>query len=101
MSEHDMMRLILARLNLIPGVLAWRQNTGAARTPSGGFVRFGVPGQADITGLLPGGRRLEIEVKAPGGRTTREQDTFGARILEHGGVYIVARTLDEALACVR
>ena len=32
------------------------------------LVRFGVPGQADLTGILPGGKRLEIETKSDTGR---------------------------------
>lgn len=47
------------------GVKAWRQNTGGVYDKTGRFVRFGVVGAADITGIMPiSGRRLEVECKA-------------------------------------
>jgi hypothetical protein len=70
------------------GVEARRQNTGAALNPRGQMVRFGEPGQADITGTLPWGRRLEIEAKAPGKRPTAKQLDYLRRINESGGVGI-------------
>lgn len=48
------------------GIVLQRQNTGLATNPKGQKVRFGQPGNADLTGTLPDGRRLEIEVKKPG-----------------------------------
>jgi len=39
-------------------------------------VRFGMRGQADLTRIVPDGRRLEIEVKAANGRQTAEQKAF-------------------------
>lgn len=88
-SEASLQRLLLARLNELPGGWFWRQNTGAARTASG-FVRFGIPGQADITGVL-NGRRVEVECKAMRGRLTEQQKIFGQRIEALGGRYVVAR----------
>ena len=67
MKEHDIQTQILEFLKL-KGIVAWRSNTGASVFRNKGknyFVRFGIPGQADITGILPDGRRLEIEVKTP------------------------------------
>lgn len=45
------------------GVVLDRQNTGAAVNPKGRLVTFGVPGTPDLTGTLPGGRRLDVEAK--------------------------------------
>jgi hypothetical protein len=95
--EQQLQTLILARLNLIPGVYAYRNNTGVARTATGGAVRFGVPGQADISGVLPGGRRLEVEVKTPRGRVSPEQRAWGERMTAAGAVYILARCLTDVL----
>lgn len=73
----------------------WRQNTGAALTKNG-MVRFGVPGQADITGLLiPSGRRIEIEVKDAKGRQRESQKNFQAMIEKSGGIYILARSVED------
>lgn len=98
MLEAVLQKLILARVNALDGVRLWRANTGMAYSSgSGRMVRFGQPGQADLSGILRGGRRLEVEVKGPSGRVSDEQEAFGARITELGGLYIVARTLEDAL----
>jgi hypothetical protein len=62
-----------------------RQNTGAA-TLGKRMVRFGEPGDPDITGMLPGGRRFDLEVKAPGKRPTPEQLDRLRRTNDLGGV---------------
>lgn len=58
-------------------------------------IQFGVKGQADLTGILPGGRRLEIEVKSETGRQRKEQKVFGDMINRKGGVYIVAKSVGD------
>jgi hypothetical protein len=53
------------------GVSADRRNTGVGENPRGQRVRFGRPGDSDISGTIPagwgaaGGRRIDIEVKRP------------------------------------
>jgi hypothetical protein len=79
----------------------WRINTGVARSMDfKRVIRFGVPGQADISGVLIDGRRLEIEVKTPTGRQSPQQKAFEAMIKSFGGVYILARSLADAVAGV-
>lgn len=68
----------------------WRNNCGRA-----GRVLFGVPGQADISGLLLGGRRLEIEVKSRRGVQSKEQIAFKGMIESMGGLYVLARSVDD------
>jgi hypothetical protein len=63
-------------------------------------VRFGIPGQADLTGLLPGGVRLEVEVKGAAGRQTEEQRAFQRMIERFGGVYVLARSVDDVWAAI-
>lgn len=99
--EKDIQRAILDYLEHHPSVLVWRMNTGAMeRTNAAGrkrFVRFGRPGQADITGILrPWGIRLEIEVKRPGGEPTRDQIEFCDAVQSAGGVYFVVHSVEEA-----
>ena len=96
MSERELQREILDALGAIHGVLVWRNNTGSV-TRNSRFVRFGVVGQADITGLLPGGRRLEIEVKTSMGPVRPEQVAFGERINRNGGLWFIARTVKDAV----
>jgi len=100
MSETDIQREILAQLALMPGVFVWRQNSGAMKVGRR-YIKFGLTGQADISGLLQGGRRLEIEVKTKAGVLSLEQVAFGARINALGGLWFVARSVDEAIAKVK
>ena len=103
-----------------PSIRLWRQNTGLAfgadsvnaavkalargdakaaleyfrRRP----IRFGVPGQGDISGIIgPSGRRLEIEVKAGRDKMSPEQQAFRAMVIDRGGVYIECRDVQTCL----
>ena len=59
------------------GIYCWRNNTGAVRIRPGQFMSFGKKGSSDILGILPGGRLLCVECKAPaGGRLSPEQKQF-------------------------
>lgn len=96
MSESALVQSILRELGNDPRWRIWRQNTGAAITHTGALVRFGVPGQADIMGLmLPHGRLVAIEAKSPNGRQSDRQRKFQAMIERFGGIYILARTVDD------
>jgi len=64
-------------------------------------IQFGVKGQADLTGILPEGRRLEIEVKSETGRQSKEQKVFGDMINRKGGVYIVAKSIDDVSTSIK
>lgn len=103
MREAPLLNEILVQINRIPGVRAWRQNSGLLMAGSGRMVRAGVPGCADITGVVicacgcGVGTRLEIEVKSHGVNQSSQQKLFQEMISLHGGTYIVARTVDEAI----
>ncbi len=73
-SETARLTRILAALEAHPAVaMAYRQNTGAARFGDDQrLVKFAYEGAADITGMLVGGRRLDVEVKNPGEWPTPE-----------------------------
>lgn len=93
MTEKTIQNSILRYLATVPGLRAWRQNTGVARYGDR-VIKFGVPGQADITGIYHG-RRLEIECKSPTGRQTPQQAAFQKMIEKHGGIYILARSVED------
>lgn len=83
-----------------PRIVLWRQNTGAARIGKR-FVRFGLPGQADLQGVIaPSGRALFIECKSARGVQSDAQKTFQRFVEKHGGLYVLARTLDEVVAAL-
>ena len=79
-------------------IFAWRANSGAATAVYKGkkrFIRFaGVKGLSDIIGILPDGRFLAIELKAPGKKPTAEQWEFIQRINMNAGVAFCADSID-------
>lgn len=92
--EREIQNAILRAFATRPDLRLWRANVGVARAGRR-LVRFGVPGQADLTGILPGGLRLEIEVKSAGGRQSPEQRDYQRLIERFGGVYVLARCVDD------
>jgi hypothetical protein len=95
----------------------WRANAGAA-VLHGRRVSFGIPGQADLTGIIPVtqnlicpncqqelatpplGVRLEIETKTPTGKQRPDQVNFEAMIRRFHGCYILARSVDDVAAAL-
>ena len=94
MTEKQLQNAILREFGTRSDVRLWRANIGAARIGRR-FIRFGVPGQADLTGILPGGRRLEIEVKSVTGHQTPDQRSFQTMIERFGGLYVLARSVED------
>lgn len=89
-AQHEILRQFGTRRDM----RLWRANCGAAKI-KGRVVRFGVPGQADLTGILPNGVRLEVETKSTNGRQSPEQRAYQAMIEKFGGVYVLARCVDD------
>jgi len=102
-SEAQVQFQILSLWGAHPRLRIARMNTGAA-VLKGRFVRFGVPGTADIVGLIaPTGRMLQIECKAARGKQRDAQLVMQRVVTAMGGLYIVARRIedvDEALAAL-
>ena len=94
LREKQIQNDILREFGTLPWLRIWRANTGVARIGDR-VVRFGVPGQADLTGILPDGRRLEIEVKSPTGRQSPDQQAYQRIIEKFNGVYILARSVED------
>lgn len=96
MSESHVVHAILAAWGAHPRLRIARVNTGAALL-RGQFVRFGVPGTADICGVIaPSGRLLMIECKTATGKQRKAQVTMQRVVTAMGGVYVVARSLADA-----
>ena len=94
MTEKQIQNAILRAFGTDSRLRVWRANVGAARSGRR-VIRFGVRGQADLTGILPGGLRLEIEVKSATGRQSAEQSAYQRMIERFGGVYILARSVTD------
>lgn len=96
--ESQVLIEVLLAIGSRPDCRVWRANTGAARTRDGRLVRFGLKGQADILGLTTTGRFLAIECKSATGRLRPEQIAFCDMVERFGGLYIVARSAEDAVA---
>lgn len=81
----------------------WRQNSGFA-VPLWAYTKkqnnppriaFGIPGCADLSGILSDGRRLEIEVKKPKGVWSEKQRNFAYMMNKMNGVYILATSVQD------
>lgn len=111
--EKDIQKAILTCLEL-KRIFHWRNNTGAFKTEGGGFMKFGQRGSPDIFVVKPGlvdlavsgdyakaggmskfGQIYGIEVKAPKGAQSDFQRAWQAEFEKAGGIYILARSLDE------
>lgn len=79
-----------------PTALILRQNTGVAKDPRGQVIKFGTPGQGDVRCVIHG-RAIEIEVKTAKGKQSKQQKQYEAALERAGGIYILARSADEAL----
>lgn len=95
--ERDILSAVMQVLGIHPKV-AWarRRNVGAAKL-GGHYVRFGKKGEADITGQMKDGRRLEVEVKREGENPEPEQVEFMAMVARYNGVVILARGVQDVL----
>lgn len=95
MSEAHLVHEILKNWGAHPRLRIARVNTGAA-VVKGRLVRFGVPGTADICGVLaPAGRFLAIECKSATGKQRKAQVTFQRVVEAMGGIYVLARSVDD------
>jgi hypothetical protein len=97
MTEAQVQHDILAAWGAHPRLRIARINTGKAFPPnSRRLVTFGVPGTPDICGILaPQGRFVGVEVKSAAGRQRPEQAVFERMVRAMGGIYILARSLDD------
>ena len=98
--EKQVQNGILRTFATRPDMRLWRANTGVARHGRR-VARFGVPGQADLTGILPGGVRLEIEVKSANCRQSAAQRDYQVMIERFGGVYVLAWSVDDVWNAIR
>ena len=99
MSEHDAQKAILEWLAYCR-IFHWRNNSGAMVSEYKGktrFMRFGSVGSPDIF-VLKGGTCYGIEVKGPKGTQSDVQKEFQVRFEAAGGVYVLAKGIEEVAA---
>lgn len=103
-TEAEVLRAVLRVLTLHPKVaFAYRSNSGAVAYGEGArrrYVKFGVRGLPDITGMLRDGRALYVECKREGETPSADQAAFLDRINVSGGVGILARSVDDVISAL-
>lgn len=92
MTHSDLCREIL--LAVSPMGMAWINNTGVLRDKTDRPVRFGLPGSSDIIAIIQG-RFVGIEAKVGADRQRKNQSNFAQAVRRAGGVYILARSVDD------
>lgn len=120
-SEKSILNDTLIKVSALPRTLVYRSNTGMAwagrkvdvqvgqrvEVKPGMVVledarpiKFGVPGLADINGITDG-QPLQIELKTKIGRQSEQQIKFQIAWEKAGGIYILARSPEQALESIR
>lgn len=79
------------------GVMCWKNQTGVARAMDNPqrIIKFGLKGSADILGVMPGGRAIAVECKTGTGRQHGKQPQFQKAFETRGGLYVLARSIDD------
>ena len=95
-TEKETQKAVLDYLKA-KNIFHWRNNTGAMKTASGGFIRFGAIGSPDIFALAKG-RAYGFEIKDEKGKQSPEQEMFALSMTKAGGCYAVIRNVDEVMA---
>lgn len=97
-ETYDVTIPVLIAVTAVPGAIFWRQNSGTFRTMDGKRVvkATSINGSGDIMGAYRA-RPVAIETKTVTGGLRKTQKIFREMWERAGGVYIVARSPDEAL----
>jgi hypothetical protein len=109
-AETPTLQRIRLALSKIAGCRIFRNNVGMGREMKGpGIIRFGLfPGSADLIGFKTVkiephhvGKHFAVfvscEVKnSQGGKTTLEQHNWKEQVLKHGGIAVIASSVEEA-----
>lgn len=91
MTHAQLVNEILVTVS--PLGLAWSNPTGALKTDDR-FIRFGLSGSSDILACIKG-RMIGIEAKCGKDRARPNQQRFATALTAAGGLYIVARSVDD------
>jgi len=95
--EARVVKSILQYYALFPHkIKLWRNNTGATKTASGGWITFGLKNSPDIIGYIATtGRFVGIECKGEGKKIEPGQRAFLDDINAKGGLGIAAWSLED------
>lgn len=98
---YDVTHPVLIAVTSLPGAIFWRQNVGTFRSMDGRRVvnATSITGIADIMGAYCG-RAIAIETKTQTGKLLETQKRFRTAFERAGGLYVVARSPEDALAAL-
>ena len=95
--EGAVQKAVIEYLNY-SGFWVWRRNIGgrAWQDKSGKkrVMKFGVKGMADLEGIAPDGRHVEVEVKAPGETPSYEQNAWLEQARAKGAIALWCDSLE-------
>lgn len=95
-TEKQIQQSIMDYLAL-SGIFHYRQNSGAFKTEAGGFYKFASKnGLPDIVAIKDG-KYVGIECKTKSGKQSEAQAQIEQAIIGAGGIYILARSLDDII----
>jgi hypothetical protein len=97
MTHGELVNDIL--LEVSPLGMAWSNATGAVKV-DGRFLRYGLQGSSDVLACIKG-RFVGIEAKVGADRQRKNQGNFAEAIRKAGGVYILARSVDDVRNTLR
>ena len=86
-------------IEISPLGLAYKNNTGAIKTEDR-FIRYGLQGSSDIIACIKS-RFVGIECKTGTGRVKKNQGDFATALTSAGGLYIVARSVDDVTSALK
>lgn len=73
----------------------WSNQTGAIKSASGRFQRYGLIGSSDILGLTPDGQFFAAEIKTGKAVQNKHQKAFQRAVERRSGIYFIVRSIEE------
>jgi hypothetical protein len=100
--HSELVNKILLEIGATEYCRVWKNHTGLA-TPIGRSqpMHFGLPGSADIIGILKNGKFLAIECKTGAAKQSKKQIKFEKMIRTFCGVYLLVRESDSVLPLIQ
>lgn len=101
MNEAQIQAAIRLALGQRDDIMLFRINVGKFRPingPQDRVIQSAPPGTPDLLGVIKPGTALAIEVKDAKGKQRPEQVAFQKAWEARGGLYILARSVDDVLA---
>lgn len=97
---------ILYAVGSLPNVRLWPRHVGGVsnlgNTFNQRFIRYGIPGESDLQGILsPSGRYICFEIKTGKGKLSKAQKTWRDMMISFGAVYKECRSVEDALEAIK